>query len=241
MKKSIIAVIAMLLSALTVQVSAQGIIVVKTNGTEIKVPYTELNCIKTYQAESAPEEDEPVVGVAEAVDLGLTSGTIWASSNIGATAPEEIGNLYAWGETTTKESYLKDNYAHYDATTSTYINIGENIVGTQYDAAHVIWGNGWKMPTEAQCKELINECTWEFTTLNGANVMKITSKKNSNFIYIPAKPSSSLPFYGYIWTSNPSTTQNYSAKMLQFVSTGGKHCASTFKHFGNAIRPVKSN
>lgn len=241
MKKSIIAVIAMLLSALTVQVSAQGIIVVKKNGTEIKVPYTELNCIKTYQAESAPEEDEPVVGVAEAVDLGLTSGTKWASSNIGATAPEEIGNFYAWGETTTKESYSKDNYAHYDATTSTYTNIGDNIAGTQYDAAHVIWGDGWKMPTEAQCQELINECTWELTTLNGVNVVKITSKKNSNFIYIPAKPSSSSTFYGYIWTSNPSTTQNYSAKMLQFVSTGGKHCASTFKHFGNAIRPVKSN
>ena len=93
---------------------------------------------------------ELVGAIADAVDLGLPSGTLWASWNVGATAPEESGGYYAWGETEEKTSYTEDTYKYYDQTTQEYINIGEEISGTEYDVAHVMWGDGWRMPTEAQ-------------------------------------------------------------------------------------------
>ena len=110
------------------------------------------------------------------VDLGLPSGTLWATCNVGATKPEDSGNLYAWGETTTK--------VYYDWSTYKYAN-GDYKKLTKYchdyhfgnngftdskttldlsdDAAYVNWGGKWRMPTYDQQKELMSQCYWVWT------------------------------------------------------------------------------
>ena len=123
------------------------------------------------------------VGGGEAVDLGLPSGTLWASCNVGASSPEEYGNYYAWGETKTKSEYSKSTYQFYQ---NGYVDIGTDISGTEYDVATVLWGDGWRMPTKKEIQELMDNCTSEWTTLNGVNGRKFTSKTNGNSIFLPA-------------------------------------------------------
>lgn len=130
----------------------------------------------------------------EAVDLGLTSGTKWASCNVGADAPEMYGDYFAWGETKSKEVYSDTTYSFYILCDSVapdslpkriWKNIGSDIAGTEYDAATVHMGDAWKMPNEAQCKELIYECEWTWTELNGVNGYQVVGK-NGNSIFLPA-------------------------------------------------------
>lgn len=84
----------------------------------------------------------------EAVDLGLPSGTKWASCNVGATKPEEPGGYYAWGETEEKDYYAPSTYIHCDgAYNPLFYDLGSDISGTEYDVAHVKWGGKWCMPT----------------------------------------------------------------------------------------------
>jgi len=87
------------------------------------------------------------IGGHEYVDLGLS--VKWATCNIGASSPMEVGNYYAYGESFTKDDYTEDNY--------TVTKNG----GKGSDAATVNWGNGWRMPTYDEMLELINKCYWE--------------------------------------------------------------------------------
>ncbi len=136
------------------------------------------------------KSEEPVVPDGPvAIDLGLPSGTKWASCNVGATKPEEYGGYYAWGETEEKEVYSDDTYKYYQ--NGSYVNLGD-ISGTEYDVAHVKWGGDWVMPTMDDIKELLNYCTSEWTTINGVNGRKFTGP-NSNSIFLPAA--------GEIWGS----------------------------------------
>lgn len=121
--------------------------------------------------------------VADAVDLGLS--VKWASHNLGASKAEEAGPFFAWGETQPKEFYDEDEYAYYDVDYADYIDIGENISGTKYDAAHIHWGNGWCMPTWEQFNELIKKCSWQWGKYNGVNGYKVTGP-NGNSIIFPA-------------------------------------------------------
>ena len=91
------------------------------------------------------------------VDLGLPSGTKWATCNIGATKPEEFGYYYAWGETDTKETYYLSTYLDGQITSSSDYGTDKdalkgviNIAGTQYDAAKANWGGKWRIPTKDQ-------------------------------------------------------------------------------------------
>ena len=133
----------------------------------------------------------------EWVDLGLPSGLKWASCNVGASAPEDYGDYYAWGETEAKKE-------------SKIIDIGINISGTKYDVAHVKWGGTWRMPTKADFEELIDNCEWEWTTRNEVNGCKVISKKNGESIFIPAPGRifyGEIPFDG-LWSA--TTDDNHS-------------------------------
>lgn len=125
-------------------------------------------------------EDGPTVPetLHEYVDLGLPSGTKWATCNVGANFPEEFGGYYAWGETNEKTYYSWDTYAYYGSKFSTGIS------GTQYDVAHVKWGGNWHMPTRAQCKELCDYCSSIQTSMNGVSGVKVTGP-NGNSIFLP--------------------------------------------------------
>ena len=113
------------------------------------------------------------------IDLGLPSGLLWATCNIGASFPREYGNYYAWGETTTKTEYTMDNSLTYGE------DVGNNISGNvQYDAATANWGDGWRMPTEEEMEELIDECDWELIEICEQKVFKVTGPSD-NYILLP--------------------------------------------------------
>lgn len=169
----------------------------------------------------------------EWVDLGLPSGTKWATMNVGATTPEGYGNYYAWGETTTKSSYSSSNY-NYSSNPTT--------LPLDRDAAYANWGSSWRMPTEAEQGELRTECTWTWTTQNGVNGYKVTSKTNGNSIFLPAAGYRTSGLVdagsrGIYWSSSLSTSSSSSAYHLNFNSdvVGGY---DNSRYYGRTVRAV---
>ena len=224
--------------------NAQGVVVYKTDGTRIEVPYNELDSIVTYEA-ATPGQGSGTIGlvgtVADAVDLGLPSGTLWASWNVGATKPEEYGGYYAWGETEEKETYTQDNYKHYDNTRQEYINIGTGIYGTVYDVANVLWGDGWHMPTETQIWELIDKCTWTWITYNDTVTGCKVIGPNGNSIFLPAagyRYGTSLHVAGDLGCFWGSAGNNGYAYGFNFGS-GAHYGISLCCYYGQSVRPVK--
>ena len=177
------------------------------------------------------------------VDLGLPSGLLWATCNVGANAPEEYGDYFAWGETTTKETYDYDNCPTYGLSTSElqYIDSEGNLTA-QYDAATANWGGTWRMPTYAEFNELRNNCTWTWTTQNGVNGYNVEGP-SGNSIFLPSagyRDGSSLIYagsLGYYWSSTPSEYGYYSAYYLDFyISYRSMNCNG--RYYGRAVRPI---
>ena len=126
----------------------------------------------------------------EYVNLGLS--VKWATCNVGANSPDGYGNYYAWGETTTKSTYNWSNYFDTNDEGDTFTKYnnkgGKTVLEPKDDAAHVNWGGNWRMPTKVEWQELIDNCTWTWTTRNGINGYKVTSKKagyTDKFIFLP--------------------------------------------------------
>ena len=128
----------------------------------------------------------------EYVDLGLPSGTLWATCNVGANSPEEYGDYFAWGETKPKTDYSWDTYFDTDDGGKTfkkyYDNDGLTELLPEDDAATVNWGSKWHTPSVEQCSELINDkyTTIEWTKQTKVLGHKITSKTNGKSIFLPA-------------------------------------------------------
>ncbi len=162
----------------------------------------------------------------DAVDLGLS--VKWASHNLGATKAEETGAYYAWGEVKPKLSFTQSNYEHY-IQNNVFEDIGDDISGTIYDAAYVQWGSSWRMPTKEQVSELISNCTWTWTTLNGVYGYKVESK-NGNYIFLPS---------AYYWTGDKASSSSYPTRYAYtFVCSGTKGISTKDRYVGCAIRPV---
>lgn len=174
----------------------------------------------TQKKERSPRLGNSPEGV-EAVDLGMPSGTKWASCNVGATKPEECGGYYAWGETEEKVNYTDVTYLYsrgedidldgeYEEK-ERYKYLGPDISGTQYDVAHVKWGGDWRMPTLQQFKELLANCTSQWTSLNGKIGCKFISKINGSSIFFPA--------YRYLWGSEWEELRF--EQIMKFLSANG--------------------
>ncbi len=133
-----------------------------------------------------------------AVDLGLS--VKWASLNVGASSVEDIGDEYAWGEIEPRTTYGPENYQYYDITWGEYIDIGEDISGTEYDAAHVKWGGDWRMPTKKEMEELLTKCTWSVIKYNGSTVGHKVVGPNGNRIFLPAYSKSGTRSDGFTYT-----------------------------------------
>ncbi len=148
------------------------------------------------------------------VDLGLS--VKWATCNVGASSPSDYGNYYAWGETTTKSEYTKENCKTWEK------SIGNISGNSNYDAARANWGGSWRTPTNAEMEELIDKCTWTWTSQGGHNGYKVTSKTNGNSIFLPAAGSrlgSSFDDIGEIgnyWSSTFGRLGMQSAYCLEF-------------------------
>lgn len=138
--------------------------------------------IKNSQAISisfiAKVQDRPKPTLKKCVDLGLS--VQWAGWNLGASAPEQYGDIYAWGET---EKY--DGDYEYLITYSEYIYIGNEISGTDYDTARAIWGKEWRLPTADEVRELFEKCEWRWCVYQETNGMLFTAS-NGNSIFLPA-------------------------------------------------------
>ena len=166
------------------------------------------------------------------VDLGLS--VKWASCNVGANSPEDYGGYFAWGEVIPKKRYSAANNSY-----KSYLKI----LPPYADAAHVNWGGSWRMPTDAELTELCEQCTWTWTTQNGVEGYKVTSKSNGNSIFLPAagdRRDSSLygaGRYGSYWSSslsnNPDDAWGMSFYYLSDVGRGNHP-----RYYGSTVRPV---
>lgn len=171
----------------------------------------------------------------EYVDLGLPSGLKWATMNVGATSPSDYGSYFAWGETNTKYEYNENNCRTWERT---YGDIGGNV---QYDAARANWGGSWRLPTKAECEELINCCSWAFITMGNHNGYKVTGP-NGNYIFLPAagyRAGSSLYDAGeggYYWASSPGSSSQ-SGYVLYFLGSS-RGMGGSRRYYGRSVRPV---
>ncbi len=188
------------------------------------------------------------------VDLGLS--VKWATMNVGASSPEDYGDYFAWGETTTKGTYNWSTYTLCKGSGSTLTKYNTNSsYGTvdnktqlelSDDAARANWGGAWRMPTDAEMTELREQCTWSWTTQNGVNGYKVTSKKSgytNNSIFLPAagyRNGSSLIYAGSsgnYWSSSLDTDNPGDAWNVNFDS-GHVYRDSYSRDYGHSVRPV---
>ena len=196
------------------------------------------------------------------VDLGLPSGLKWAKCNLGAPKPSEPGDHYAWGETDPKAEYTWATYKWMQAGQSEakYITkytiadgetggiwydssgafIGDNktaLVAAD-DAATAKLGSPWRMPTIDEFQELIDKCTWTWTTQDGVNGYQVDGP-NGNAIFLPAGYLVIGSYRaGYYWSSSLSTTESDCAYSLD-LNSDRYFIARTYRYFGCTVRPVR--
>lgn len=231
-------------------------------GDDLYKYYGDLKFYVYYTSYGVPElRDERTLDIIHNeddrwVDLGLPSGILWARYNVGATSPEEYGGYYAWGETETKSSYSWENYKygkihHYTNEGNPVwvgIYLGDDISQTQYDVAHIIWGEGARMPNKADIQELLNHCTFTMETLSGILGAMITGP-NSNYIFLPfcgrrypdGVHNTNIAYY---WTSSYreyDDTENFAYTLYcgnedEFIWYADWNW---HRNYGQSIRPVK--
>ena len=192
---------------------------------------------KAYQLATSLKNSGPI-----AVDLGLS--VKWASCNVGAESPEEYGDYFAWGETEEKSDYEYDTYKYYQ--NGSYVNIGNNISGTQYDVAHVKWGGSWRMPTLDEIIELVENCSWKWTTYNGVKGQLVTGP-NGNSIFLPAagyRNGTGVEYvrsHGNYWSATQHESNSHLAYYLFFGGSGWDFWGCwrhSLRYDGRTVRPV---
>ena len=190
----------------------------------------------------------------EYVDLGLPSGTLWATCNVGASKPEDYGSYFAWGETAPKDVYNWETYKWCNGTSNSMTKYctdssfgtvdGKTELLPEDDAAYVNWGTSWRMPTQEQCIELSNNCTWTWTTLNGVNGHLITGP-NGNTMFLPAAGDryqdkiGDLGSYGQFWSRTLNSDRQDTAYILFLHSYGLSGINANDRSYGFSVRAVR--
>ena len=187
------------------------------------------------------------VGGHTYVDLGLPSGLLWATCNIGAETPEDYGDYFAWGETQPKSDYSWSTYQYGDGSTFTKYTGSDGLTTLlpEDDAATANWGSGWRMPTQAEWQELLNYTTHIWTTQNGVTGRLFTAT-NGNSLFLPAagyRYGTSLNNAGtggHYWSSSLITVSPIYAWSLDInsVNCGMNDC---YRVNGFTVRPVRSS
>lgn len=206
----------------------------------------------------------------KAVDLGLS--VKWANANLGASAPEDYGDYYAWGEVEPYYSShdhvtLKEGKTGYDWTSYKWCNgdyekltkycpedkadywdgegspDGKTVLDPEDDVAHVTLEGNWRMPTDEEWTELLEKCTWIWTTQNGVKGRLVTAS-NGNSIFLPApgyRDHTNLyadGYIGYYWSSSLDTDDPLGAWYVLFDSDGVSRFNLFYRYFGRSVRPV---
>ena len=199
---------------------------------------------------SCPDDKHPHL-----IDLGLPSGTKWACCNVGADTPEDFGEYYSWGETEEKSTYSPMSYEYctgvdtdgdgwYDEDekyTEAEQDFGDIITGT-HDVALVKWGESWQIPTLQQFRELLDNCSSEWTSVNDVEGRRFTGP-NGACIFLPAAGNRNggsrilAGSSGNYWSSNWGTSDASRASELIFDS-GYTNTHTTYRYNGRSVRPV---
>lgn len=256
MKKQLVSILILIICVVFsgTAVMAQGVIVYKKDGGQIKVPYANLDSVVTYCQQEEVVQNEVIQG-HECVDLGLS--VKWATCNVGADSPEDYGDYFAWGETTTKSDYDWDTYkwckGTYDTMTK-YCTVrdygkwdGKEVLTTSDDAATVKWGSKWRMPTKEELEELEEKCTFTLSTPNGVSGCKVTGPNgNSIFLpfagYIDGITPKDRGEEGYYWSKSLDKDYNSMAKYFRVYIYNDHARGSVYwsesREYGLTIRPV---
>ena len=194
------------------------------------------------------------------IDMGLPSGTKWSCCNMGASAPEQAGGFYMFGETQPKTSFGELLYQYwndadgdgrfdwsYDKEGVIYsdeiTDIGGNISGTRYDAATANWGAPWQMPTLEQAYELDDNTSFEWVTRNGVHCQKLTGM-NGGIIFLPVTGYhfNNKFLYpdelGYFWTAKADDDNSCNAYCFGIDNEEGLWYSLPYRWDGITIRPV---
>ena len=193
------------------------------------------------------------------VDLGLPSGALWATCNVGATTPEELGEYYAWGETEEKEDYSWSTYKwcngercnSSNATLTKYCDRGgygsmdgKVSLEPEDDVANVKWGGDWHIPTQAEFQELMDHCTVKYIKIaNKKHVYQFTGP-NGNSIVMPASGEKygtdfSTDYFCY-WSADLTNSRSNTAWAIEYSSSSSVEFSGNGRYQGYAIRPVLS-
>ena len=218
-----------------------------------------VSCTKPVVPDQGDEDLGNTVDGHEFVDLGLPSGMLWATCNLGADVPEDFGDYFAWGETQPKDIYdwKSYQYGNYDfeqdrvelskyCTDSLYGVDGfvDNLTVLEPadDAATACWGNGWRMPTGDDWVELFENTSWDWADRNGVKGRLMTGS-NGNSIFLPATgfredADSVCTEVGIYWSSTLQTTLQIVAWSYHFTFENCHICGTYERKRGQVIRPV---
>ena len=227
-----------------------------------------------YKAITLPNGNDVILDMTDAqethlainteyVDLGLPSGLKWATMNVGAEKESDYGIMFAWGQTDNAVATKfvdSENYPYnwakapfngdntdYNANAFNQVKdtvCPNGILAKEYDAAAQIMGGDWRMPTKADFQELLDNTDKLWTTINGVNGRKFTSKINGNSIFIPAAGDcydgsvDSVGCYGSVWSSSLRTSNPYGAWYLRFLSSGC-YMSNSRRYYGRSVRGVR--
>ena len=180
------------------------------------------------------------------IDLGLPSGTKWACCNVDtdhpeSQAPTNYGGYYAWGETAVKDYYSWGTYVHSDGSYNSLHPLLEDIARSKYDVAHAKWGKAWCMPSSAQIEELCENCTSEWTTVDGVYGRVVTGPNGAS-IFLPASglmdgTLRNAGEYGYYWSSTRISPTTLSTDGFSFYSHEMYLC-NFDRCYGANVRPI---
>ncbi len=210
------------------------------------------------QVNMMPEVTVALVPEHEYVDLGLPSGLLWATCNVGADAPEEYGDYFAWGETQPKIDYNWNTYQYYNGSYNTmtkyctnasygYNGFTDNLATLlpEDDAATANWGNGWRMPTKEEFEELYDNTTVTWTQQGGVNGRLFTAT-NGNSLFLPAAGAlwdnelGGAGGDGYYWSSSLYTDEPDGAWDFSFGSYNARVNVGS-RGSGLSVRAVREN
>lgn len=189
----------------------------------------------------------------DSVNLGLTSGTLWATCNVGANTPTAYGDYFAWGETAPKSVYDitsykyavgEDQYVKYcDNEKYGHNGFTDNLKNLlpEDDAATVNWGKQWKTPTSEQWGELMRECTWTWQS-NGYDVVG----PNGNSIFLPAagdftndSKNTEAGSIGIYWSSSFTSDCIVPFAYGVVFTKNSQSPSYEGRQFGFSVRPVR--
>ncbi len=183
----------------------------------------------------------------ETVDLGLS--VEWAATNLDAAAPEEFGGYYGWADPTGLETTMDvlDKSRNWVSELYGGPKPPAEISGTGLDIAHVRLGNGWRLPTLDELKELTS-CPHQWTRHNGVNGYEFTGK-NGNKIFLPAggaRNGETVRYagtVGYYWTGTLGTDPSFHKQRAHrlYIGAEGLNHNPAIRYSGFSIRPVRDN